>query len=174
MCAWHRYMMMFRRALLCILALAPFAVSISCSEADADTADPPVRLAADLSDRTLSVVEQGEVTRTYRIAVGLPRYPTPTGSFQTGRIEWNPKWTPPPSEWARNAKPQPPGSPNNPMQGVKIYFKAPYYFIHGTNDPESIGYAASHGCIRMTADDAMSLAQLIESTGGSVPLIIRK
>jgi lipoprotein-anchoring transpeptidase ErfK/SrfK len=58
------------------------------------------------------------------------------------------------------------------MQGVKIYFKAPYYFIHGTNDPGSIGEAASHGCIRMTAEDAMALAHRIEDAGGSVPLEI--
>ena len=58
-------------------------------------------------------------------------------------------------DWARDLDYQPPGAPANPMQGVKIYFQAPYYFIHGTNDPESIGEAASHGCIRMTARDAV-------------------
>jgi lipoprotein-anchoring transpeptidase ErfK/SrfK len=69
---------------------------------------------------------------------------------------------------------QPPGASANPMQGVKIYFQAPDYFIHGTNDPESIGEAASHGCIRMTADDAMDLARRIERAGGSVRLVIRE
>ena len=58
------------------------------------------------------------------------------------------------------------------MQGVKIYFQAPYYFIHGTNDPGSIGEAASHGCIRMDPDDAVALAKRIESAGGGVPLVI--
>jgi lipoprotein-anchoring transpeptidase ErfK/SrfK len=60
------------------------------------------------------------------------------------------------------------------MQGVKIYFRAPDYFIHGTNDPESIGEAASHGCVRMTARDAMRLARRIERAGGSVLLIIKQ
>jgi L,D-transpeptidase ErfK/SrfK len=58
------------------------------------------------------------------------------------------------------------------MQAVKIYFRAPYYFIHGTNNPESIGEAASHGCIRMVPDDARELARRIERAGGNVPLII--
>jgi len=58
------------------------------------------------------------------------------------------------------------------MQGVKIYFRAPYYFIHGTNNPGSIGEAASHGCIRMVPDDARELARRIERAGGGVPLII--
>ena len=60
------------------------------------------------------------------------------------------------------------------MQGVKIYFKAPYYYIHGTNAPGSIGEAASHGCIRMTAEDAVALAHRIERAGGGVPLVIEE
>jgi len=60
------------------------------------------------------------------------------------------------------------------MQAVKIYFRAPYYFIHGTNDPDSIGEAASHGCIRMTPEDARNLAHRIERVGGGVPLLIRE
>ena len=134
--------------------------------------DPPVRLVASLSNRTLKVVEDGDVVRTYGIAIGRSRYPTPTGSFRTGAIDWNPRWVPPPSRWARNKKPRGPGDPANPMQGVKIPFKPPYYYIHGTNNPESIGEAASHGCIRMTADDAIELARRIQRAGGSVPLRI--
>lgn len=60
------------------------------------------------------------------------------------------------------------------MQGVKIYFKAPDYYIHGTNNPGSIGSAASHGCLRMTEGDAKALARRIQKAGGSVPLLIRR
>jgi lipoprotein-anchoring transpeptidase ErfK/SrfK len=134
--------------------------------------DPIVRLSVSLSARELKVIEHGDVVATYGIAVGRPSHPTPTGSFRTGEIQWNPSWTPPPTDWARDKAYQPPGAASNPMQGVKIYFKAPYYFIHGTNDPGSIGEAASHGCIRMTAEDAMALAHRIEDAGGSVPLEI--
>jgi len=134
--------------------------------------DPPMRLVVSLSARDLKVIENGDVTATYGVAVGRPSHPTPTGSFETGDIVWNPSWTPPPTDWARNKTYQPPGAASNPMQGVKIYFQAPYYFIHGTNDPGSIGEAASHGCIRMTADDAVELAHRIQHAGGSVPLTI--
>ena len=133
---------------------------------------PPIRLEVSLSNRTLSVVENGDVVQTYGIAIGRPSHPTPTGNFRTGVIDWNPSWTPPPSDWARDKTYQPPGSPDNPMQGVKIYFQAPYYFIHGTNNPSSIGEAASHGCIRMTEGDAVALAKRIERAGGGVPLHI--
>lgn len=136
--------------------------------------DPPMRLVVSLSARELSVVEDGDVVQTYGIAIGRPRHPTPTGRFRTGDIVWNPSWTPPPTDWARNKRYQPPGAAANPMQGVKIYFKAPYYYIHGTNNPESIGEAASHGCIRMTPEDAVSLARRIQRAGGGVPLLIRE
>jgi lipoprotein-anchoring transpeptidase ErfK/SrfK len=58
------------------------------------------------------------------------------------------------------------------MQGVKIYFRAPWYYIHGTNDPGSIGEAASRGCLRMTPGAATSLARRIQRAGGGVPLLI--
>lgn len=135
--------------------------------------NPPLRLVVSLSARELRVIEDGDVVATYGVAVGRPSHPTPTGSYRTGEIVWNPSWTPPPVDWARNKRYQPPGAAANPMQGVKIYFKAPYYFIHGTNNPDSIGEAASHGCIRMVPEDAVQLARRIQRAGGNVPLVIR-
>lgn len=129
-------------------------------------------LKVDLSQRTLKVIEDGEVVRTYGVAVGTRKHPTPTGTFRTGRIEWNPRWVPPPSKWARKYKPREGGDPRNPMQGVKIYFREPWYFIHGTNKPGSIGSAASHGCLRMRTKDAKALARRI-SKHGSVTLVIQ-
>jgi len=129
-------------------------------------------LKIDLSERKLYVMEGGKTVKTYSVAVGTPSHPTPTGQFRTGRIVWNPGWNPPDSPWARGEKPRAPGDPKNPMRGVKIYFREPAYFIHGTNDPASIGSAASHGCVRMTEADAKALARRIEAAGGSVPLRI--
>ena len=134
--------------------------------------DPPLRLEVSLSGREMKVIENGDVVQTYGIAVGRPSNPTPTGTFRTGQIIWNPAWTPPPSDWARDKNYEPPGSPSNPMQGVKIYFRAPWYFIHGTNNPGSIGEAASRGCIRMNPEDATALAHRIQEAGGSVTLEI--
>ena len=116
--------------------------------------EAPLSLKVDLSERVLRVIEGGEVVQTFDVAVGSRKYPTPTGGFRTGRIEWNPRWVPPDSWWARKLRPREGGDPRNPMQGVKIYFREPAYYIHGTNDPESIGRAASHGCIRMRVSDA--------------------
>ena len=123
---------------------------------------PPIRLEVSLSRRELVVIERGEIMLTYSIAVGRPNHPTPTGSFRTGDIVWNPGWKPPDVAWARDLEYQPPGAAANPMQGVKIYFRAPDYFIHGTNDPDSMGEAASHGCIRMPGSKARELFKQVE------------
>ena len=129
-------------------------------------------LEVDLSKRKMVVREGGDVVRTYGVAVGRASNPTPTGHFQTGRIIWNPRWVPPPRDWARDKVAREGGDPRNPMQGVKIYFREPWYYIHGTNDPRSIGTAASRGCLRMRPADAKELARLIQNSGGSASLEI--
>jgi L,D-transpeptidase catalytic domain/Putative peptidoglycan binding domain len=87
--------------------------------------------------------------RSFRIATGQPSYPTPTGNFEIVTKWRNPWWVPPEgSEWAADAKPIPPG-PGNPLGTRWMGISAPYVGIHGTPDAASIGYSASHGCIRM-------------------------
>ena len=135
--------------------------------------DRSSELQIDLSERVMRVVQGGEEVRRYEVAVGSRKHPTPRGTFRTGRIVWNPGWVPPDSDWARDEKPRPPGDPKNPMRGVKIYFREPAYYIHGTNAPASIGQAASHGCIRMRERDAVKLGRWIEAKGGSVRLVIK-
>ena len=131
------------------------------------TEDPAsIRLQVDLSTRTLKVLENGEVTSTYPVAVGKPSYPTPKGSFNVRRIIWNPRWVPPDSKWARNKKARAPGDPRNPMGRVKIFFSEPDYYIHGTREVDSLGQAESHGCIRMRNSDVIALAKRVMEAGG--------
>ena len=54
---------------------------------------------------------------------------------------------------ARGSKPIPPG-PGNPLGTRWMGLTAPGVGIHGTPDDASIGYSASHGCIRMHIPDA--------------------
>jgi lipoprotein-anchoring transpeptidase ErfK/SrfK len=166
-------MMLNRRRWIGVLLLAlPVGSGVWWSRARAAATDAPIKLEVSLSSRELRVVENDSTVVTYGVAVGRPGHETPTGTFLTGDIIWNPSWTPPPTNWAANKTYQPPGAASNPMQAVKIYFQAPYYYIHGTNDPGSIGEAASHGCLRMVADDAAALAHRIEDAGGHVQLVI--
>ena len=66
----------------------------------------------------------------------------------------NPWWYPPTYDsWAQGLQPVPPG-PNNPLGTRWMGLSAPGVGIHGTDEPGSIGYSASHGCIRMQVPDA--------------------
>jgi len=52
--------------------------------------------------------------------------------------------------------------PNSPVGVVWMALSKPHYGIHGTGDPESIGYASSHGCIRLTNWDAADLSRGVQ------------
>jgi lipoprotein-anchoring transpeptidase ErfK/SrfK len=86
--------------------------------------------------------------RTFTVATGQAIYPTPLGRFNIV-VKWkDPWWYPPDSPWAQGAKPIPPG-PGNPLGTRWMGISSPGVGIHGTPDPASLGYSASHGCIRM-------------------------
>ena len=88
----------------------------------------------------LTVKRGDETIKTYQVAVGQPRYPTPPGTYDIRKIVWNPSWTPPPdAAWARGKTAKGPGEPGNPMKVAKIFFKEPDYYIHGTDQIESLG-----------------------------------
>jgi lipoprotein-anchoring transpeptidase ErfK/SrfK len=96
--------------------------------------------------------------RSFGVATGESVYPTPTGTFSIVDMQLNPWWRPPDSAWAKGLEPIPPG-PGNPLGTRWMGLSAPGVGIHGTPDDASIGYSASHGCIRMHIPDAEWLFQ---------------
>jgi lipoprotein-anchoring transpeptidase ErfK/SrfK len=94
-----------------------------------------------------------KLVRKFGVATGQSVYPTPTGMFDIVDMQLNPWWLPPDSAWAAGEKPIPPG-PGNPLGTRWMGLSAPGVGIHGTPDDASIGYSASHGCIRMHIPDA--------------------
>jgi lipoprotein-anchoring transpeptidase ErfK/SrfK len=91
--------------------------------------------------------------RTFGVATGQSIYPTPLGSWHVADMQRNPWWRPPDSPWAQGLKPIPPG-PGNPLGTRWMGLDAAGVGMHGTPDDASIGYSASHGCIRMHIPDA--------------------
>jgi lipoprotein-anchoring transpeptidase ErfK/SrfK len=89
----------------------------------------------------------------FGVAVGRPEFPTPIGKFRIVTMQRNPWWYPPDSAWAAGASPIPPG-PGNPLGTRWMGLSASGVGMHGTPDAASIGYSASHGCIRMRIPDA--------------------
>jgi lipoprotein-anchoring transpeptidase ErfK/SrfK len=99
--------------------------------------------------------------RTFVVATGQAVYPTPLGRFQIV-VKWrDPWWYPPDSPWAAGAKPIPPG-PGNPLGTRWMGLSAPGVGIHGTPDAASLGYSASHGCIRMYIPQAEWLFEHVD------------
>jgi murein L,D-transpeptidase YcbB/YkuD len=125
-----------------------------------------LRLEVHLDERRLDAVVDGETIASFPVSVGTDKNPTPEGAFKIRKVIWNPAWTPPDAKWARGKSPKSPGHPDNPMKRVKMFFKEPDYYIHGTGDEESLGKAESHGCIRMHPEDVTRLAQLVMEHGG--------
>lgn len=118
------------------------------------------RIVVDLSERRLRLYRDGRVAATYRVAVGMPGYETPTGDYRVVQKQVDPAWLPPDSPWAAGLGPIPPG-PGNPLGTRWIGTSAPAVGIHGTYAVSSIGTAASHGCIRMRIKDVEALYEKV-------------
>ncbi len=153
-------------ATLSIAALAAITIPNARDNVETEEVAASLRLQVDLSARQLHLIENGEVTRSYSVAIGKPSYPTPKGTYNIRRIIWNPRWVPPDSKWAKNKTAKAPGEPGNPMGRVKIFFSEPDYYIHGTREVDSLGEAESHGCLRMRNADVIALARRVMAAGG--------
>jgi lipoprotein-anchoring transpeptidase ErfK/SrfK len=99
------------------------------------------------------IQSQPELARTFTVATGQASYPTPLGNFEIAQMWRDPWWIPPPSDWAEGLEPIPPG-PGNPLGTRWMGLNVAAVGIHGTPDASSLGYSASHGCIRMAIPSA--------------------
>jgi lipoprotein-anchoring transpeptidase ErfK/SrfK len=117
----------------------------------------PSYLVLDRGTYTLRLFRDLELTRTYTVAVGQEGLETPEGLYEIQAMEENPTWHVPESDWAGDLAGEviPPG-PSNPIKArwMAIYEGAG---IHGTEEVESLGSAASHGCVRMSIPDVEEL-----------------
>ena len=123
----------------------------------------PVVVTVSRSGLTARVFKRGELQRSYRVAVGEPRYPTPMGKFVVQTKQVDPPWNVPDSDWAGElaGTTVPGGAPNNPLKARWIGFNGSVGF-HGTDSIGSLGTAASHGCIRMAPGDVIDLYERVE------------
>lgn len=157
-----------RGALVAALVLcASSAVAAQGSATSPATAQPVARAAQrriviSLPDRKLALLEDGRVVKVYPIAVGAPQSPSPTGTFQIVNRLTDPTYYSP-------GLVIPPGKAN-PLGTRWMGFSAKRFGIHGTNEPQSIGRDASHGCIRMRNRDVEELFELIR-VGDTVEVI---
>lgn len=108
---------------------------------------------------------QGKILAHFPSTLGSDYNPSPSGSYKINSITENPWWHYQPElldgGGGKDAR-IPPG-PNNAVGLVWMDLSKPHYGIHGTSAPETIGYATSHGCIRLTNWDALELGRSIKA-----------
>lgn len=87
-------------------------------------------------------IKRNKVIKRYIVATGKPSTPTPTGTYKIiEKARWGGGFG---SRWMR------------------INVPWGQYGIHGTNRPNSIGYNASHGCVRMKNKDVEELYNMVK------------
>jgi lipoprotein-anchoring transpeptidase ErfK/SrfK len=122
----------------------------------------PSYLTLDRASFTLRLWKHLKLAKTYTVAVGQEGLETPEGLYDIQEKEENPTWHVPESSWAGSLAGQdiPPG-PENPIKArwMGIFEGAG---IHGTEEIESLGSAASHGCVRMAIPDVEELYDQVE------------
>jgi len=141
-------------------AAAAAAVTICAgvaAAADAPRAARPEavrRLVVSIPDRKLALIENDAIVGVFAVAVGAPDSPTPPGTYTVVSRIPNPTYYKP-------GKIIGPGAAN-PLGTRWIGLNEKGYGIHGTDQPQSIGFARSHGCIRLRNKDVERLFDLVQ------------
>ncbi len=126
-------------------AAVDYADELELAAAPGQPASPPegaVSLKINVVKRTLEVYDDGVLHKTYRVAVGKSRTPTPFGEWKVVWKDYN---------WGTGF--------GTRWMGLNVPWGT--FGIHGTNKPWSIGSFASHGCIRMRNRDVEELFEWV-------------
>jgi lipoprotein-anchoring transpeptidase ErfK/SrfK len=113
------------------------------------------RVVVNIPAYRMDLYQNGNLIKSYKVGIGYPEFPLPTGMRKADTIIFNPTWTPPDEPWVESAnkvKPGqkiPAGSKLNPLGPAKIPIGLPS-LIHGGKQPSRIGTFASHGCVGLT------------------------
>ena len=125
------------------------------------------RVVVNIPAYRMDIFQDGALIKTYKVGIGYPEFPLPTGMRTADTVIFNPTWTVPDESWAAEMKnvsvgeTVEAGDKNNPLGVIKIPIGLPS-LIHGGKAPAKIGKFASHGCVGLTdkqiKDFAMRLA----------------
>lgn len=131
------------------------ASKAASAEQPAKPAEQGRKIGINVASRMLILYENGKKVRLYPVGVGTPSTPTPPGFYSVQTKEVNPTWIDP-----SDTTVQIPAGPDNPLGYRWIGFSGTYG-IHGTNNPSSVGYYVSNGCVRMHEEDVEELYPLV-------------
>lgn len=128
-----------RLAALCVCFFAVIAPAVAKAE---------VSIEVDVASQVMEVYVNGGLRHTWRVSTGRDGFETPNGSFRAKRLE---------EEWYSTQY------EDAPMPHA-IFF-AGGYAIHGTYQTRYLGRRASHGCVRLSPNNAARLFDLVSGHG---------
>jgi len=131
------------------------ASSAAADERPADASNAARRVVVSIPDRKLALIEHDQVRRIYPVAVGAAVSPSPAGTFNIVTRVSNPTYYAPGKIIAPGAA--------NPIGTRWIGLSVKGFGIHGTDNPGSIGFARSHGCIRLRNSDVEDLFERVRA-----------
>ena len=116
-----------------------------------------------IGENKLYLYEDGKITHEWPVATGQPEYMTPTGLYEVELKRYMPTWVnPAPDTWGADMPATIPPGVGNPLGLRAINWTAPAIRFHGTSATYSLGYNASHGCVRMSNEDVIELYDMID------------
>ena len=124
----------------------------------------PVHVLVDVDKRWLLYFIGEQVVDGWQVGVGKPGEETLLGEFVIGTKQ------PEPMHFPRGKKEVPYGHPDNPLGTHWLAWRRPdapkeekdlSYGFHGTWEDETVGQAASQGCVRMTNEKVLQLFQTL-------------
>ena len=124
------------------------------------------KVVVDRSDASVSLLdESGTIIARFPASTGSEHDPLPTGEWKINGVARNPVFNYNPDLFwdadPTHGKATLPAGPNNPVGLVWIDLSKPHYGIHGTPEPRTIGKTESHGCIRVSNWNALTLADAV-------------
>ena len=130
------------------------------------------RIVVNIPAYRMDVFDAGRLIKSYKIGIGYPQFPLPTGLRKANVIIFNPAWTPPDEPWVARMKnvsageKVEAGSKLNPLGPIKIPIGGPS-LIHGGKSPAKLGTFASHGCVGLTTPQVKDFAKILAQIGGT-------
>jgi L,D-transpeptidase ErfK/SrfK len=116
-----------------------------------------------IGENKLYLYENGKITHEWVVATGQPEYPTPTGIYEITEKRYMPTWVnPDPTGWGASMPLSIPPGPSNPLGVRALNWSAEAIRFHGTSATYSLGYNASHGCVRLSNEEVIQLYNMVE------------
>jgi lipoprotein-anchoring transpeptidase ErfK/SrfK len=125
-----------------------------------------ISVTIDTKTNTLEVYDANKLVAAYPVTIGSAQTSSPIGEWKVQRIVKLPRFRWDPEMLKHGTRSGhfhvlAPG-PNSPVGVIWIALNKKGIGIHGTNEPETIGRAASHGCIRLANWDIVRFAQKVK------------